>query len=61
MSANGAVVDPHVKAQAAGLERWFRKWTFDLVNRVVVALIIVGGLATALNSRSRGAMLAFAL
>ncbi|HEY5121094.1 MAG TPA: hypothetical protein VII84_05930 [Acidimicrobiales bacterium] len=61
MSANGAVVDPHVKAQAAGLERWFRKWTFDLVNRVVVALIIVGGLATALSSRSRGAMLASAL
>ena len=61
MSANGAGVDPHVKAQAAGLERWFRKWTFDLVNRVVVALIIVGGLATALSSRSRGAMFASAL
>ncbi len=55
------MIDPRTSAKAAGLERWFRSRTFDLINRVVVALMIVGGLGTALSSRTPGAMLPTAL
>ena len=37
-------------AQAAGLERYFRRATLDMVNRVIVALVVVGGIAVALAS-----------
>ena len=49
--------DRHVAAKAAGLERYFRRWAMDSINRVVVALIVVGGIATALSSGSANAML----
>ncbi len=41
-----------ISAQAAGLERFFRRATLTMVNRVIVALIVVGGLAVALATAS---------
>ncbi|MDE3065464.1 MAG: hypothetical protein KGJ36_07320 [Acidobacteriota bacterium] len=50
-------------AQAAGLERYFRRAALDMVNRIVVALIVVGGLAVGLaaGSHSRHAVQAAVL
>jgi hypothetical protein len=61
MSNDESDVNDRVAARAAGLERYFRRWAIDLINRVVVAFIIVGGIATALSSRSSNAMLVAAL
>ena len=61
MSNQEAVPDHRVAAKATGLQRYFRRWAIDVVNRIVVALIIVGGIATALSSRSSNAMLVAAL
>ena len=61
MSSGDSVIDARTSAKAAGLGRWFRTRTIDLINRVVVALMIVGGLAVALSSRTPGAMLPAAL
>lgn len=48
-------------AQAEGLERFLRERTVDFINRLVVAVLILGGLATAASSSSRRAMLVTAL
>ncbi|HUV57594.1 MAG TPA: hypothetical protein VMV96_02180 [Acidimicrobiales bacterium] len=61
VSPDHPAIDPRTSAKAAGLERWFRSRTIDLINRVVVALMTVGGLATAMSLRTPGAMLPTAL
>ena len=58
-------VDDHAHsrllAQAEGLKRYFRERTVDFLNRLVVAVLILGGLATAVSSSSSHAMLIAAL
>jgi len=61
MSPDAAPDLGRLRAQAAGLERWHRKWTFDLLNRIVAVLLIVGGSAVGLSAHSRRAMAAAAI
>ena len=51
----------HLHAQAQGLDRFFRERTVTFLNRLVVGMLILGGLATAASTGSRRGMLAAAL
>ena len=53
--------DAHARAQAQGLERYFRERTVDFVTRLVVGVLLLGGLATAASAGSRRGMLTAAL
>jgi hypothetical protein len=51
-----AQANAHVLAQAAGLERYFRSRALDIANRLLIVVFLLGGLATAMSSRSPRAM-----